>query len=179
MPVTDRQRIDAVFLLLLFVFAVFGMSKAFANVPPEYVELTSAEMKSRGFTFKIDRYNDHASIELKFPSQLRGREAWLVPLYTYVVIKNKSGEVIASTTNWVVKNDTLTIVSSYNTALSDLSIAIDYGCPITGSPGFGCGTTFRIASVSKFFDENPDAINLPLKCRKVPGYKLEILDCTG
>jgi hypothetical protein len=179
-PGINRQRINAFLLFLLFGLSILGTPEVLATVPSDYVELTSAAMKSRGFTFEINKDNDHAWIDLKFPGKIFSKDEMLVPLYTYVVVKDMAGDMIASTTNWVVKNDTLNIVSSYNPRLSDMSISINYGCPITGSVQFRCGTVFRISSVSKFFDENPDALNLPLKlmCTKVQGSTVEVFDCT-
>jgi hypothetical protein len=149
-----------------------------ATIPPDYVELTSEEMKNRGFTFKINKYDETALIELKFPERLLVKGSSLVPRYTYVVIKNKDGDVIASTTNPVENSLLRTVDTSYKHTLSDSSVSIGWGCPTSGASECHGAAITRISSVSKFFEANPDAANLPLKCRKVPNSKLEIWNCT-
>ena len=161
---------------LFLALIILGTAKA-TSPPPLQVELTSAEMKSRKIAFKIHRYQQ-SSIELRLPKQLLVKNFWLVPHITYVLVKNKAGGIIASTTNWVASNEDLFITSSYDHAKTDLSVSITYRCPETGSSGCYGAATFTMPSVSKFFDANPDAVNLPLKCRKVPGAPLEMYDCT-
>jgi hypothetical protein len=174
MHVKAHQRIGSVFLSLALLF--FCAPRTWATVPPDYVELTRAEMQSRQFAFKIHRYDAMSSIELNFPKQALGRDFWLVPYSTYIVVKTKAGEVIASTHNRVENNEVLLIDASYNHLISDVSVSITYGCARTS----GChgATTFAIPSISKLIEANPDALNLPLHCREVPGSVVKMYDCT-
>jgi hypothetical protein len=174
MPATLHRRIGPVFLFLALV--VFGTAKAIPP-PPDRVELTSAEMKGRNIAFKIHRYRE-SSIELRFPKRLLVKDSWLVPYYTYLVVKNKAGDTIASTTNQVLDNENPSISGAYDHAISDLSVSITYGCPQAGSSSCHGATTFAMSSVSRFFDANADAVNLPLKCRKVADAPLDMDDCT-
>jgi hypothetical protein len=176
MHVNAHRRIGSIILLLASMF--FCTSVAWATVPPDYVELTRAEMQGRQFTFKIHMYDAWSTIELQFPKRSRGREFWLVPYSTYIVVKAKAGEVIASTPNHVENNEVLSIGASYNHLISDVSVSITYGCARADTNECYGATTFAIPSVSKFIDANPDALNLPIHCQKVPGSAIEILDCT-
>jgi len=174
MQATVRQRIKPVFLLLALM--VFGMAKALPP-PLDQVELTSAEMKSRKIAFKIHRYQE-SSIELRLPKRLRVKDSWLVPYSTYLVVKNKAGDMIASTTNQVLDNENPSFSGVYDHAVSDLSVSITYGCPQTDRGSCHGATRFVMSSVSRFFDANPDAVNVPLKCRKVVDAPLDMYDCT-
>ncbi len=173
---TARPRFRSIFLFLALL--QFLSLTALATVPPAYVELTKAEMKKMGFTVTMNKHDDTSWIELKFPEQMQMRGFWLVPQSTNVVIKHKDGDVMASTTNWIAKNDVRTIVSSYQHTHADSSVSIVYGCPKTGADGCYGAATLRISSVSTFFEENPESVDLPLNCVSVPNAGLEIRDCT-
>jgi hypothetical protein len=64
------------------------------------------------------------------------------------------------------KGECTTAISSWNTIWTS-----------GGSEFHGAAIT-RISSVSKFFEANPEAVNLQLKCRRVLISRLRIWDCT-
>lgn len=160
-------------LLLAFVF--FSMSGAWATSPPNYVELTSAELANRKFKFDIQRIDTRSSIELNFPGKAYINGFWLVPSSTYVVVKNKDGKVIAWTINYVKASTPMSIMTSYDHDISDMSVSITYKCEHpTGCFG---AATFGISSISKFIEANPHADGLQPKCHKFRGQMVEIVNC--
>lgn len=171
------KRTDTIFVLFLLTLAVTLPALATAP-PPNEVELTRAEMQSKQFSFKIRKNGTSTSIDLRFPGRLLAKEFRLVPHSTSVVIRNKAGNDIARTDNWVANNEVLSIDTSYNHVMSDASVAVTYVCAKASNDGCYGATIFRISSVSKFIEANPDAVNLPLKCKKVPGSAIEMFDCT-
>lgn len=160
-----------------FVFALFFITalRVFASVPPDYKEPTRAEMRALGFKYRIQRDEVSSSIDLRFPKTVRGEQFEFVPHSTDVVVKNLAGEVIAHTTNWVAGNEFMSIETSYNHKVSDLSVSITYTCARRGENGCYGATRLSIPSVSKFIDANPDLVNLRPKCRNVSSI---IVDCT-
>jgi hypothetical protein len=154
---------------------LFTTLRALASVPPDHKEPTRAEMKVLGFKYKIQRDEVSSTIDLRFPKSVFTERFALVPHMTDVVVKNSAGEVIAKTTNWIADNEFMSIVTSYNHKISDLSVSITYACARRDDSGCYGATTFSIPSVSKFIDANPDLVNLRPKCRNVTST---IIDCT-
>jgi hypothetical protein len=161
--------------LAILFFTLSLTSKAFAAVPPDYIELTSVEMKSWGFKVKIQRDDANSSIDLSFPkSMLRGKYG-LAPHSTEVIVKNPAGEVIARTANWVADSGLNSIVTSYDHKVSDLSVSVTYACKRNGNSECYGATAFSISSVSQFINANPDVVNVRPKCRNVTS---NIIDCS-
>lgn len=161
--------------LLFFALVFIATLRAFASVPPDYKEPTRAEMRSLGFKYKIQRGGVKSSIDLRFPKSVRSERFALVPHSTDVVVRKLTGEVIAETTNWVAGNEYMSIVTSYDHTVSDLSVSITYTCAMRGKNGCYGATTLSIPSVSKFIDANPDLVNLRPRCRNVSSV---VVDCT-
>lgn len=163
---------------VLFLFCahiLFTTSNALANVPPEYVEPTRAQMKSLGFKFAINRNNAVSSIAWHFPKHVRNREFSLVPHTTNIIVKDLSGTVIARTTNGISGSPIMSFDTSYNHNVSDVLISVTYACGRGSKKGCYGATTLSIPSVSKFILANPDALNLRPKCQKVTEM---VVDCT-
>jgi len=160
---------------LLFALVLITSSRAFASVPPEYKEPTRAEMKALGFKYKIQRDDASSSIDLRFPKSVRNQRFTLIPHSTEVIVKNLEGGVIARTTNWVKGNEFMSIVTSYEHKVSDLSVSVTYTCAKWGENGCYGATTLSIPSVSRFINANPDLVNLRPKCRNVTET---VIDCT-
>jgi hypothetical protein len=163
---------------ILFLFCAhipFATLSAFATAPPEYVEPTRAEMKSLGFKFAINRDNAGSSIDWRFPKHVRNKSFTLAPHSTTIVVTDLAGKVIARTTNWISDNPFMSLDTSYDHKVSDVSVAVTYACGRGSKKGCYGATTFSIPSVSKFILANPDAVNLRPKCRRVTDV---IVDCT-
>ena len=153
---------------------LFTTSSALANVPPEYVEPTRAQMKSLGLKFAIDRNNAISSIDWHFPKHVLNREFSLVPHTTNIIVKDLSGNVIARATNGISGSPIMSFDTSYNHKVTDVSISVTYACGRSSKKGCYGATTLSIPSVSKFILANPDALNLRPKCQKVTEM---IVDC--
>lgn len=162
-------------LSLLCVLMPFTTLSAFASVPPDYIEPTRAEMKTLGFKFAIQRRGSSSSIELRFPKHVRAKGFSLVPDTTQIVVKNSAGEVIATTTNWVSDNEFMSVETSYNHEVSDVSVSVTYACERRRKNDCYGASTFSIPSISKFIVANPDAVNLRPRCRNVTSI---LIDCT-
>jgi len=162
-------------LFVLVAFMLFSTLRASASVPPEYKEPTRAEMKSLGFKYRILKDEAGSSISWYFPKSVRGERFALVPHSTEVVVRNLSGDEIATTTNWVAGNNFRLILTSYNHEISDVSLSITYACARNAGSGCFGATTLSIPSASKFMDENPDLVNLRPKCRNITSM---VVDCT-
>lgn len=160
---------------LFIVFMCIGSLQAIASAPPDHKEPSRAEMKSLGFKYRLLRDAGGSTIDLHFPKSVPGERFTLVPHSTAVVVKNSAGEVIARTINWVADNEFLSVLTSYDHKISDLSVSITYVCPRKGSKGCYGATTYSIPSVSAFIDANPDIVNLRPKCRNITSI---IVDCT-
>lgn len=172
-----HKRTYTIFVFFSLMLAVTLPALA-TPAPPTQVELTRAEMQNKQFTFKIRKDGARTSINLHFPGRLLAKEFRLVPHSTSVLIRNKAGDDIAMTDNWVANNEVLSIDTSYNHLTADASVAITYVCAKAGNDGCYGATIFRMSSISKFIEANPDAVNLPLTCKKVPGTAIEMFDCT-
>lgn len=162
-------------VLLFSIFAALVTPRAEAMVPPEYVELTRDEMSSLGFKFTLRRGETGSSIDLQFPKQLRVNRFGLVPHSTTLVVRDANGNEIARALNWVAENEFRSIMSSYREAETDLTIAVTYACPRKAKNGCYGAKTFEIPSVSRFFDSNPNYVNLPQICKMVSA---NVYDCT-
>lgn len=149
--------------------------RAFASVPPEYKELTRAEMRSLGFKFAIKRDNVSSSIDLRFPKHVLVERFRMIPHTTDIVVKNTAGQVLATATNWISGNDDRSLDTSYNHKVSDVTVTVTYACEKARKDGCYGATRLRILSVSSFIVSNPDAVNLLPKCRKVTSL---VIDCT-
>jgi len=160
---------------LLCASILITTSSALANVPPEYAEPTRAQMKSLGFKFAINKNNAISSIDWHFPKHVLNREFSLVPDTTDIIVKDLSGNVIARATNGISGSPIMSVDTSYNHKVSDVSISVTYACGRSRKKGCYGATTFSIPSVSKFILANPDALNLRPKCQKVTDV---IVDCT-
>jgi hypothetical protein len=160
---------------LFLALMLFNTSRAFASVPPDHKEPTRAEMRAMGFKYKIQKDDASSTIDLRFPKKVHSGRFALVPHITDVVVKNSAGEEIAKTTNWIADNELMSVVTSYDHKVSDLSVSITYACARRGNSGCYGATTVNIPSLSKFIDANPDLVNLRPKCRKVTST---INDCT-
>lgn len=160
---------------LFFALLLITTMNAFASVPPDYKEPTRVEMRALGFKYKIQKDEVSSSFDLRFPKSVRNERFTLVRHSTDVVVKNLAGEVIAKTINWVAGNEFMSIVTSYDHKISDLSVSITYTCARRGEKGCYGATTLSIPSVSKFIDANPDLVNLRPKCRNVTST---VVDCT-
>ena len=160
---------------LLFVFVLFSSMRANASTPPEYKEPTRAEMKSLGFKYRLLKDEAGSSIDWHFPKSIRGERFALVPHSTSIVVKNLAGEKIATSTNWVEGNNFMSILTSYDHKVANVSLSITYTCARKNGSGCYGATTLSIPSVSKFMDANPDLVNLRPKCRNITGM---IIDCT-
>jgi hypothetical protein len=160
---------------LLLALLLFSISKAFATTPPDYLELTSAEINNRKFKFDIRKIDTRSSIELNFPKQVFVNGFWLAPDSTYVKIKNKAGKEIGWTINYIKGSAAHSIITSYNHDVSDLSVSITYRCEHP-SGCFG-SATFGISSISSFIEANPDADGLQPKCHQITGQMIEIVNC--
>jgi hypothetical protein len=163
------------FRLLGFLVILFSSLSANASVPPEYKEPTRAEMKSLGFKYRILKDAAGSTIDWHFPKSVRGERFSLVPHSTTVIVRNLAGEEIARTTNWVAGNNFMSIETSYDHKVSDVSMSITYACASKGESGCYGATTLSIPSVSKFMDANPDLVNLRPKCRNITSL---VIDCT-
>lgn len=163
-------------VLLLSMFMSFAAPRAMATAPPEYVELTRAEMARLGFKFKLHRIEKTSWIELNFPKRLRARQFWLVPHLSTIVAKAATGEEIATTTNFVEGNEIGSVDASYNHLVSNLQVSVTYTCARRRKNRCYGASTYSISSVSALIDENADAVNLPAKCRQVSS---NVFDCTG
>jgi len=160
---------------LLCAYILITTSSALANVPPEYAEPTRAQMKSLGFKFAINKNNAISSIDWHFPKHVLTREFSLVPDTTDIIVKDLSGNVIARATNGISGSPIMSVDTSYNHKVSDVSISVTYACGRSSKKGCYGATTLSIPSVSKFILANPDALNLRPKCQKVTEV---IVDCT-
>lgn len=161
--------------LLVFLAILFSSLRANATVPPEYKEPTRAEMKSLGFKYRLLKDAAGSTIDLHFPKSVRGERFALVPHSTTVIVRNLAGEEISRATNWVAGNNFMSILTSYDHKVSDVSLSITYACASKGYSGCYGATTLSIPSVSKFMDANPDLVNLRPKCRNITSM---IIDCT-
>ena len=115
-------------LFPFFILTSLTTGKAFASVPPEYKELTRAEMKSLGFKFAIKRDNVSSSIDLRFPKHVLTERFAMVPHTTDIVVKNTADQVIATATNWDSGKDDMSLETSYNHKVSDVSVTLTYAC---------------------------------------------------
>lgn len=158
-----------------FIFMLSSSLRATASVPPDYKEPTRAEMKSMGFKYRLMKDEAGSSIDWNFPKSVRGERFALVPHSTQVIVRNLAGEEIAKTDNWVAGNNFMSILTSYDHKISDVSLSITYACARKDTSGCYGATTLSIPSVSKFIDANPDLVNLRPKCRNVTSM---IIDCT-
>lgn len=163
------------FRLLGFLVILFRSLSANASVPPEYKEPTRAEMKSLGFKYRILKDAAGSTIDWYFPKSVRGERFSLVPHSTTVIVRNLAGEEIARTTNWVAGNNFMSIETSYDHKVSDVSMSITYACASKGDSGCYGAKTLSIPSVSKFMYANPDLVNLRPKCRNITSL---VIDCT-
>lgn len=161
--------------LMFFSIMFVGSLSANASVPPDYKEPTRAEMKNLGFKYRLLKDEAGSSLDLHFPKSMQVGRFTLFPNSTNVIVKNSAGEVIARTKNWVAGNEFMSILTSYNHKVSDIAVSVTYACArAVDSECYGA-TTFSIPSVSKFFDANPDIVNLRPKCRNLTSA---ISDCT-
>lgn len=161
--------------LLVILVILFSSLRANASVPPEYKEPTRAEMKSLGFKYRLLKGASGSTMNWHFPKSVRGERFALVPHSTTVIVRNLAGEEIARTTNWVAGNNFMSIETSYDHKVSDVSMSITYACASKGDSGCYGATTLSIPSVSKFMDANPDLVNLRPKCRNITSM---VIDCT-
>jgi hypothetical protein len=161
--------------LLVFLVIFFCSLDANASVPPEYKELTRAEMKSLGFKYRLLKDAAGSTMDWHFPKSVRGDRFTLVPHSSRVIVRNLAGDEIGRTTNWVAGNNFMSIETSYDHKVSDVSLSITYTCPGKGESGCYGATTLGILSVSKFMDANPDLVNLRPKCRNITSL---VIDCT-
>jgi hypothetical protein len=144
---------------LFLALSLIATLNAFASVPPDYKEPSRAEMHALGFEYQIQRNEAGSSIDLRFPKSVRNERFTLVPHSTDVVVRNLAGEVIARTNNWVGGNEFMSVVSSYDHKISDISVSITYACATRSKRGCYGATTLSIPSVSRFIDANPDLVN--------------------
>jgi len=152
---------------LLCAYILITTSSALANVPPEYAEPTRAQMKSLGFKFAINKNNAISSIDWHFPKHVLTREFSLVPDTTDIIVKDLSGNVIARATNGISGSPIMSVDTSYNHKVSDVSISVTYACGRSSKKGCYGATTLSIPSVSKFILANPDALNYDRNVRKL------------
>jgi hypothetical protein len=113
-----------------------------ATVPPEVIELTSANFGPLGFACSVYKTPALSNFELKFPPQLMDR---LVPHSTDIDTMSLGGDLLHNSTNWVGQDHRF-VMSKFADSKVDVAISVGF----CRQPGSSACKVFRVKSVTKF-----------------------------